>query len=101
MKAVLSTEGVCPSSGLTIYGQLVPLHRVNLQLLENGIVMGYCPAHQTRWFHGDRGMCFNIKSTATVIERLFKTVKGAKNVKTQERGSAGVGESFGSGGSAT
>lgn len=82
MKAVLSTEGVCPASGLTIYGQMVPTHRVNLQLLENGIIMGYCPAHQTRWFIGDRGVCFNIKSNATVIEHLYKPVKGGKNGTT-------------------
>lgn len=82
MKAVLSTEGVCPASGLIIYGQAVAVHRVNLQLLENGIIMGYCPAHQTRWFHGDRGMCFNIKTSATVIDHLYKPIKGKKNGTT-------------------
>ncbi len=84
MKAVLSTMGPCPSSGLTVYGKLIPLHKVHLQSLENGIVMGYCPAHLTRWFIGDRGMCYDIRENAQVVERLYKPEKGkaGKNGKT-------------------
>lgn len=86
MKTVLSTQGLCPCSGLTIYGQQVPHHSVNLQGLENGIVMGYCPTHQSRWFIGDRGMCFNIKSTARVVEVLHKKVRGGKHGQPKEEG---------------
>ena len=75
---------------MTVYGQLIPDHSVNIQGLENGMLMGYCPSHQTRWFIGDRGMCFNVKSTAKVVEVLYKPVKGGKNGKAQERGPADV-----------
>lgn len=89
MKTVLSTQGLCPVSGLTIYGALVPAHRVNLQGLENGIVMGYCPNHQTRWFIGDRGTCFNIKENAQVVDTLYpKIPKAKKNPKEAEHGEA-------------
>lgn len=81
MKLVLSVTALCPCSGLTIYGQLVPIHKVNLQALENGILMGYCPAHQTRWFVGERGICHNIKQEATVVDRLYPKEKKPKEAK--------------------
>lgn len=92
MKAVLSTKGPCPASGLLVYGKTIPFHEVHLQSLENGIVMGYCPSHLTRWFIGERGMCFDIRQTAQVIERLYKPVKGKKHGETQaQRGDGSVG----------
>ena len=72
VKLILSTEGVCPTSGLTLFGIQVPVHRVNLQVLDNGCIMGYCPVHNTRWFIADRAAVFNLKQNATVVERIFK-----------------------------
>lgn len=84
MKLLLDTEGLCPASGLTIYGQVVPIHRVNLQALDNGIIMLYCPAHQARCFIADRGVANSIKQGATVIDRLFPKEKKPKEKKNGE-----------------
>ncbi len=84
VKIVLSAKAFCPSSGLIVYGLEVPPHRVNLQGLENGMLMGYCPAHQTRWFIGDRGMCADIRNGSEVIDRLYPKVKKPKEKKNGE-----------------
>ena len=92
MKTVFSALGLCPTSGLMIYGQQVPDHFVNLQGLENGIVMGYCANHLTRWFIGDRGACFDIKANAKVVQTLYKKpLKGGKSGEAQGKGSVGTG----------
>ena len=82
MKEVLDTEGLCPTTTMVIRGQQVMPHRVHLQVLDNGTIMGYCPNHQTRWFIGDRGTVADIRMSSQVISRIERPVKEPKHGTT-------------------
>ena len=75
MKLVLDTESICPVSLMLIGGVRVPAHKVNLQTLDNGTIMGYCPNHVCRWFIGDRAVAHAITSNSKILQRIEKPVK--------------------------
>lgn len=68
-------------SGLIVFGRQVPVHRVQLQALENGTLMAYCPNHLTRMFISERVISSDIKKNAKILDRLFPPVKKTKEAK--------------------
>jgi len=82
MKAVLSVDVPCHTSGLSLGGRIVECHRVPLILLDNGTLMAYCPNHRNRSFISEPTTVHLILKDATIIRRIEKPIKEPKQGTT-------------------
>ena len=66
-RPTLKTEAVCPISGVSINGNVVPVHRIPMAVCSNGSLFGYCSLHEARVFVKNRATVGAILKVETPV----------------------------------
>lgn len=64
----LDIEVICPVSGLTLDGVVIPVHRMAMMQCENGALFARCPNHVVRTFISDFSTVRHIMNKAVVVQ---------------------------------
>lgn len=75
----LDIEVICPVSGLSLNGVVIPVHRMAMMQCENGALFARCPNHVVRTFISDFTTVRHIMSKAVVIQVTNRNPRKKEN----------------------
>lgn len=78
-RRLLDQKVFCPFSGVTLDGEFVKPHRIEVTVCANGSLYSYCMTHGTRVFVRDRIVVAKFTRNAQVLKVLPKKTQAPKN----------------------